>query len=126
MIRLSTFWKSLAWDQWLYGLISSVVGAGSTAASGVFAVMLIDPEKFNINQSWNLVRVSFAIFAVSALGQFFAYLKQNALPPVLTAQSATEKTETKPDGGTVKTETTSKVTIQQPVEQKSTVPDPPK
>lgn len=76
--------------------------------------MLIDPEKFNINQSWNLVRVSFAIFAVSALGQFFAYLKQNALPPVIAAQSATTQTETKPDGATVKTETTSKVTIQQP------------
>lgn len=125
MTQLSSFWKSLAWDQWLYGLLSSVVGAGSTAASGVFAVMLIDPEKFNLAQSWNLVRVAFAIFAIAGLGQFFAYLKQG-LPPVIAAQSATTQTETKPDGGKVTTETTSKVTIQQPIEQKETVPIVPK
>ena len=109
---LPSFLKSLAWEQWLYGLLSSVIGAGSTAASGLFAVMLIDPEKFNLNQSWNLVRLSFAIFAVAGVGQFWAYLKQG-LPPMIAASKTTEQTETKPSGSVVTTKTSSEVVVQQ-------------
>jgi hypothetical protein len=123
-IALSSFWKNLAWDQWLYGLLSAIIGGGSTAASGTFAVMGMDPEKFNFNDPWKLVKLSTIIFLVAGLGQMWAYLKQNSLPAVMTAQTASEKTEVNPSGATVTTKTTSEITVQQPPEQKGTAPNP--
>jgi hypothetical protein len=93
MRRLSYFWTNLAWDQWLYGLFSSIIGGGATAASGMFTVMGIDPEKFNFNQPWNLVKASLIMFVVSGLAQMWAYLKQNSLPGIRTVEKTTETTQ---------------------------------
>lgn len=112
-MTLPPFLKNLAWDQWLYGLISSVISAGSTAASGVTAAMVIAPDKFNFSQLGNLFKLSCAIFLFGAVPQFWAYLKQG-LPPMLASKKESEQTITRPDGGTVKTKTSSEVVVQQP------------
>ena len=109
---LPSFLKSLAWEQWLYGLCRPSSELAQLLLQGSSPVMLIDPEKFNLNQSWNLVRLSFAIFAVAGVGQFWAYLKQG-LPPMIAASKTTEQTETKPSGSVVTTKTSSEVVVQQ-------------
>lgn len=110
-MSLPPFWKTLAWDQWAYGLLTAVLGGGATSASGVLSVMAIDPEKFNFSQPWNLVKASFASFLLGGVIQMWAYLKQG-LPPVMTSKTETQQTETAPDGGVVTKKTSSEVVVQ--------------
>ncbi len=62
------------WKAWLYGLLSSVISAFSTAASG--AIMLPTVFSFTEDGLINMLKVA----TLPAGFAFFAYLKMHPLP----------------------------------------------
>lgn len=80
----------LKWDQWIYGLLSGVVGGGASAVVSGVSSMLMAPQQFNL-QDWQGAKKLFVMMAVNftlnaALSAFF-YLKQSPLPPPVTGNT---------------------------------------
>jgi hypothetical protein len=73
------FFKGYAWSKWIQGLWAAVVGGGATSASGVFAVVTIDPQDFNFH-TIALYKAAVVMFAFGAVTHFFAYLKEHPTP----------------------------------------------
>jgi len=81
---------------WVYGLVSAFIGGGAGAFTAGPAVAMIDPEKFNLSHPWPLFMVMAAVFVASGLTPFFAYLKQNPLPPIVVTETTTTTLQTNP------------------------------
>jgi hypothetical protein len=62
------------WEAWLYGLLSSVISAFATAASGALALPTV--FTFDENGFFNMLKMA----ALPAIFAFFAYLKTHPLP----------------------------------------------
>jgi hypothetical protein len=62
------------WKAWLYGLLSSVISAFATAASGALAL----PSVFSFTEDGFINMAKLA--ALPAIFAFFAYLKTHPLP----------------------------------------------
>lgn len=62
------------WKAWLYGLLSSVISAFSTAASGALAL----PSVFSFDENGVINMLKMAV--LPAAFAFFAYLKTHPLP----------------------------------------------
>lgn len=62
------------WKAWIYGLLSSVISAFSTAASGAIALPTV--FSFDANGLINMLKMS----AIPAILAFFLYLKTHPLP----------------------------------------------
>jgi hypothetical protein len=64
------------WKAWLQGLLTAVISAFATAASGAIAL----PTVFSFNRTGLINVIKMA--AVPALLAFFAFLKQNPTPQI--------------------------------------------
>jgi len=105
----------LDWGNWLYGLISAIIGGGMTSLGTGLANIVVDPVDFNIYQGLHkLLTVMLVSFLLGAIATGTAFLKTQPLPPVLHTETATVKTD--PFGAT--TTTTKKTEINLPPEQK--------
>lgn len=62
------------WKAWVYGLLSSVISAFSTAASGALALPSV--FSFDENGLFNMLKMA----ALPAILAFFLYLKTHPLP----------------------------------------------
>lgn len=93
----------LNWELWLYGLLAGVIGGASTAAlswAGLGAAHAAGMDVPMLNfKALGIVLIS------GAAPSFFAYLKQQPLPPIITSETTTTVTvkETKPAEPTVPT-----------------------
>ncbi len=119
MNLISGFWRNLDWDNWIYGLISALIGGGSGAAGSAVGVMVVDPRDFNLDHLSMVFKVMVVTFIVGAAQPFFAYLHQSSLPkakvvtitetikvtPPVTTKFTVEETKLipaeKPDAGKV-------------------------
>ena len=99
------FWSNLDWDNWLYGLISALIGGGSGAAGSAVGVMVVDPKDFNLDHLSMVFKVMLVTFVLGALQPFFAYLHQSSLPKAKVV-TTTETVTTKPP-------VTTKVTVEE-------------
>jgi len=89
----------LAWEPWLYGLVSGFIGGGAGAVGAGVAGMYTDPAHFNpANGVGHLFTLMFATFLVSGAITSFAYLSKSPLPPPDTTVSVETTTgpSTKP------------------------------
>jgi hypothetical protein len=77
------------WKQWAYGLANAIV---SGAANSV-AVMVVDPDKFNLTSGAGLAHMS-EVAGVGALVGFWMYLKQSPLPALVATTTTTSETTT--------------------------------
>lgn len=77
------------WKPWVYGLINAVV---SGAANSV-AVMVVDPDKFNLTSVAGLAHMG-EVAGVGALVGFWMYLKQSPLPALVATTTTTSETTT--------------------------------
>jgi len=105
----------LDWSLWFYGLWSAFVGGGAGAAGAAIAAIALDPSHFNLNEPWPLFKLALTTFLVSGLAPFFAYLKQQPLPPIITVTET--KTTSLQHDPTAIVEQTIKTTEVKPAEE---------
>ena len=83
----------LNWELWLYGLMAGVIGGASTAAlswAGLGAAHSAGLDVPTLNfKALGIVLIS------GAAPSFFAYLKQQPLPPIVTTETTITVTEKK-------------------------------
>lgn len=109
-LTLTNFWKDLDWDNWLYGAWVAASSGFATAGAASFALYMQDPKDYNPFQSRFWVAFGTIVF-FTAGSSFFAFLKQNPAPKVI-SRTTTSVTSTG-NGGVV--------TMEQTVEKSSPV-----
>ena len=73
------FWATLAWDDWIYGLMYGAIGGGSNSVYAAFGALVVDPKDFAFGSAKSFRLIGW-VFAFSALMSAFLYLKQKPLP----------------------------------------------
>lgn len=99
---------NLDWSQWIYGLVSAIIGGGAGAATAGVGANLVVP---NLHASQTLAIMGMT-FAVSGAIAGLAYLHQQPLPAV-TVEKTSETTRTEPAGAVTKTTTHETATVVQ-------------
>jgi hypothetical protein len=72
--------RAFCWRTWLHGLIGAFIQSGATAVS----VMVIDPQKFNLNEG--LVNIG-KLMLISGIIGAALYLKSSPVPPEETIET---------------------------------------
>lgn len=68
---------------WFHGLASAFIGGGMAAVSAGLAANAIAPGQFDVQYNLaNMLKLMFAVFAISGITSASAYLKQSPLPPI--------------------------------------------
>lgn len=80
---------SYDWQNWLHDLLAAVIGGGSTAAYGVFTVIVLDPTDFN-PQTGKLYYAAAMMFGFGALSHLFMFLKQRPVPGEVVSEKKQE------------------------------------
>jgi hypothetical protein len=101
---------TLDWSHWLYGLLAAFIGGGASAVASGITVSIKDPEKFSLG-SGNFFELLFIVFMTSGSLSFFAFLKQQPLPPVITRTTVETAVQQSPE---VKVVTTVEKTVVSP------------
>lgn len=74
--------KRLDWGAWFLGIMSSVIAAGSGAASGVFGTVILDskdPDHYATTPG-HLFYLGLMCFAFSGVTALFTYLHNHPVP----------------------------------------------
>ena len=82
-------------QMWLHGLVAAFVGGSANMVTSGLALMLINPEQFNLGPA--LVHTLLSVFvlaAISGLQTAAAYLKQSPLWTETTTVTTIQKVET--------------------------------
>ena len=72
--------RAFCWRTWLHGLLGAFIQSGATAVS----VMVIDPQKFNLNEG--LANIG-KLMLVSGIIGAALYLKSSPVPPEETIET---------------------------------------
>lgn len=68
--------------KWLHGLVAAFVSGSAGAIDSSLALMVLVPEKFNLNAGLKLTLLTALVLgALTGAKCTFAYLKQSPLPP---------------------------------------------
>lgn len=71
------------WKKWLYGILEAMIQGGASAVSSGIATIVINPEKFNFNDTIGALNVLKAMaigFVLNAAYALFQELKKKPLP----------------------------------------------
>lgn len=75
--------RAFCWRTWLHGLLGAFIQSGATAVS----VMVIDPQKFNLNEG--LANIGKLVIVSGIIGAAL-YLKSSPVPPESPIDSITQ------------------------------------
>jgi hypothetical protein len=85
--------KHLDFSDWIYGILKSFIGGGAGAITTVFSASFIAPESFNFSGGLHRIfELMAATFLINGLLNFFYYLKQFPVPPIIDNNVASVKT----------------------------------
>jgi hypothetical protein len=99
---------SLDWSQWLYGLMSAVIGGGAGAATAGFSANIVVPN-LNATQTLSIMGMTFVVSGVIA---GLSFLHQQPLPSVTVAKT-TETVKADSSGAVIASKTSTTTTTVQ-------------
>jgi hypothetical protein len=68
--------------KWLHGLIGGTIGGAAGAIDSALALIVLDPEKFNLGAGLKKTLMTAAVLGLlTGVKCAFAYLKQSPIPP---------------------------------------------